>query len=112
MTDDFDSPLLQQSERGRGLTDSQRMLIEQRITNDKPSTGVAYLLWFFLWPFGGHRFYLGRTGTAIAMLILSITFFGLVISGPWALIDLFLIPGIIREKVDTQRQRMTIEALA
>lgn len=88
------------------------MLIEQRITNEKPSTGVAYLLWFFLWFFGAHRFYLGRTGSAIAMAILSITVVGLVVTALWAFIDLFLIPSIIREKIDGQRQRMTIEALA
>lgn len=93
------------------LSDSQRMLIEQRISNDKPSSGVAYLLCIFLGSFGAHRFYLGRKGSAIAMLILSITFFGLLISGPWAIIDLFLIPSIIREKVDAMRQQMLLDVI-
>ena len=31
---------------------------------------VAYLLWWFLGMFGGHRFYLGRPKTAIAQLLL------------------------------------------
>jgi TM2 domain-containing membrane protein YozV len=100
-----------ETEQRRGLTDSQRMLIEQRITNDKPSTGVAYLLWFFLWFVGGHRFYLGRTGTAITMLVFSITVIGLAVTAVWAFIDLFLIPSIVRENVDAQRQRLTLEAL-
>lgn len=91
------------------LSDTQRMLIEQRIANEKPSSGVAYLLCIFLGPLGAHRFYLGRKGSAIAMLILSITLVGLVISGPWALIDLFLIPSIIREKIDAMRQRMILD---
>jgi hypothetical protein len=46
------------------------------------------------------------------MLILGLTIIGLIISGLWAFIDLFLIPGIIRERVDTLRHRMTIEAMA
>lgn len=48
---------------------------------------VAALLAFFLGTLGIHRFYLGRTSTGILMLVLSITVFGLLISGPWSLID-------------------------
>ncbi|MCH8685280.1 TM2 domain-containing protein [Pedomonas mirosovicensis] len=70
------------------------------------SIGVAYLLWFFIGTFGAHRFYMGRTGTAIAQLVLAILglitiFFGVGIFilgavGIWVLVDAFLIPGIIR----------------
>lgn len=48
---------------------------------------IAALLAFFLGTLGIHRFYLGRTGSAIAMLVLSCTFFGLLVTGPLALID-------------------------
>jgi TM2 domain-containing membrane protein YozV len=48
---------------------------------------VAALLAFFLGPLGIHRFYVGRTGSGIAMLVLSCTIVGLLISAPWALID-------------------------
>ena len=48
---------------------------------------VAALLAFFLGPLGVHRFYTGRTGSGIAMLVLSFTVVGLIISAPWALID-------------------------
>ena len=96
----------------RGLSDTQKMLIEQRITNEKPSTGAAYLLCIFLGAFGIHRFYLGEKGTGLIMLILGITIIGLIISGFWAFVDLFLIPGIIRRRMDSLRQRFTIEALA
>ena len=46
---------------------------------------IALLLCFFLGCFGAHRFYLGKTGTAVLMLI---TIGGL---GIWMLIDLVLI---------------------
>lgn len=48
---------------------------------------AAALLAFFLGPLGVHRFYLGRTGSGVLMLILSITLIGLLITGPWALVD-------------------------
>ena len=48
---------------------------------------VAALLAFFFGTLGLHRFYLGRNGSAIAMLVLSITVVGLVISAPWSLVD-------------------------
>ncbi|WP_336986468.1 TM2 domain-containing protein [Altererythrobacter aquiaggeris] len=93
------------------LSDSKRMLIEQRIANEKPSTGAAYLLCLFLGAFGIHRLYLGEKGTGIVMLILGITIIGLLVTGVWAFIDLFLIPSIIRRRMDELRQRLTLEAM-
>ncbi|MBB4154675.1 TM2 domain-containing membrane protein YozV [Sphingomonas jinjuensis] len=49
---------------------------------------VAAVLAFFLGTLGVHRFYLGRNGSAVLMLVLSITVLGLLITGPWALIDM------------------------
>jgi TM2 domain-containing membrane protein YozV len=68
--------------------------------NNKKSVGIAFALWFFLSLFGGHRFYMGRTGTAIVMVILTCTVVGIVISGIWALIDAFSIPRWVRENND------------
>ncbi len=90
----------------------QQMLIEQRVANLKPSTGAAYLLDIFLGVFGAHRFYLKRTGSAVAMLVLTITVVGLAVTSIWAFVDLFLIPGMIQEEVDKLRQRLTREAEA
>lgn len=52
---------------------------------------VALLLALILGIFGAHRFYVGKTGTAVTMLILSFTFFGMAITGIWALIDIIMI---------------------
>ncbi|MEA3065509.1 MAG: hypothetical protein QOJ27_1961 [Sphingomonadales bacterium] len=49
---------------------------------------IAALLAFLLGPLGIHRFYLGRVGSGIAMLVLSCTVIGLFVSVPWALIDM------------------------
>jgi hypothetical protein len=58
------------------------------------STGLAYVLWFFL---GAHYAYLGKWGTQI---LYWITFGGL---GIWALIDLFTLAGKV-EAYNTKAQ--------
>jgi len=83
--------------------DTQAMM---RYDANKKSVGVAYALWFFLGGLGGHRFYLKQTGTAAAMLIitlvsiplafLAIGFVGLGAIWIWVIVDAFLIPGITR----------------
>lgn len=69
---------------------------------------VAYLLLFFLGTVGAHRFYLGRNGTAIAMLSLTVVgavtalvlvgFVLLAAVAVWWFIDIFLTPGMVREE--------------
>jgi len=65
---------------------------------NKKTALVAYLLWFFLGMFGGHNFYLKRTGVAVAQLILSITIVGMLITIVWVFVDAFLIPGWVRNQ--------------
>lgn len=82
-------------------------LLMMRYDANKKSALVAYLLWFFVGSLGGHRFYLGRTGSAIALLsitvlsvlltVILIGFFGFFVVGLWVLIDAFLIPGMITD---------------
>ncbi len=70
-------------------------------------SGIAYLLWFFLGGLGVHQFYLGRAGFGVTYLVLSLLgwatlWFGvglflLVPLGIMLLIDLFLIPGYVRD---------------
>ena len=93
---------MQKPEIGR---DTKVMMAFQ---NQKKSTGVAYLLWFFFGMLGGHRFYAGQTGTAIAQLILTVTIVGMIVSGVWVLIDAFLIPGMLRKKNDEIMQMLSM----
>lgn len=85
--------------------------IEARVANEGPSTAVAYLLWAFLGIFGGHRFYLGRIGSAVALLILSAITMGLV-GFVWIIIDAFLIPGICRKNRQKLRDSLRLEMLS
>lgn len=48
---------------------------------------VAAILAFFLGIFGIHRFYLGRNGTGVLMIVLSATIIGLVVTSIWGFID-------------------------
>ena len=79
-----------------------------RYDANKKSAAVAYLLLLFVGLFGAHRFYLGRTGSAVTMLILAllsflltlvvIGFFGIVVLYIWVFVDLFLVSGIVRDQ--------------
>jgi TM2 domain-containing membrane protein YozV len=79
-----------------GLSNDTRVLM--LFDANKKIAVVAYILWLFLGWFGGHNFYLGRTGVAVAQLILTLTVVGWVVTIFWALVDGFLIPGWVREQ--------------
>ena len=52
---------------------------------------AAFLMAFFIGPFGIHRFYVGKTGSGIAMLILTLTMIGAIVTVIWATIDWIMI---------------------
>lgn len=103
------------------LSTQQQMLIEQRVTNEAKSTGAAYLICLFLGMLGGHRFYLGRTGSAVTQLlmfiigwvtaIIGVGLFILGVLGLWVLVDAFLIPGMIQSHKEKVRQDLSMNAM-
>lgn len=64
---------------------------------EKKSLAVTYVLWGFVGMFGGHRFYLGETGTAIAQLILTLTVIGAIVTFVWWIVDAVIIPGMVQD---------------
>jgi TM2 domain-containing membrane protein YozV len=79
-----------------GLSNDTRVLMLYEA--NKKTALVAYILWFFVGGFGGHNFYLGRIGPAVAQLILTLTLIGIIITMVWVLVDAFLIPSWIRQQ--------------
>ena len=52
---------------------------------------VALLLAFFLGTLGVHRFYVGKKGSGIAMVLLTISIIGILVSSIWAFVDFLMI---------------------
>lgn len=80
------------------LDTKELLILESEVKNQGKSMLVAYVLWYFLGMLGGHRFYIGKTGSAIAQLVLTITLVGMVVTGVWWIIDAFLLHGYVRDK--------------
>lgn len=86
----------------RELTAEQLQMVESELERRKKDKLIMYLLWFFTGGIGGHRYYLGDIGYAIAM---TLTLGGL---GLWYLIDVFLIGKRLEVKT-AQLEREIIE---
>ncbi|PYI56992.1 TM2 domain-containing protein [Paenibacillus flagellatus] len=91
------------------------LLLDQEVKNHGKNMVVAYILWYFLGLFGGHRFYMRKKGSAIAQLILSLTVIGMIATSIWWLVDAFLlhtwvkdhnrdVEGRIMEQIVRQKQ--------
>lgn len=64
----------------------------------RKSVGAGYILWFLLCFLGAHRFYLGKTGSGIAQLLMCLSIIGIIPLAFWWLADAFLIPGMARDE--------------
>lgn len=79
------------------LDSRELLLLDSEVKNRGKNMFVAYILWYFLGLFGGHRFYMGKTGTAVTQLILSITVIGMIVTGIWWIVDAFLTHSWVKE---------------
>lgn len=79
------------------LDTRELLLLQSEVQTHGKDMTVAYVLWFFLGILGAHRFYMGKSGTAVLQLILTLTFFGAIISGIWWLIDVLLVHSWVKE---------------
>jgi TM2 domain-containing membrane protein YozV len=69
------------------LASPERRPATAAASNDR-NKYVAALLAFFFGVLGIHRFYLGRNGSGVLMIVLSITVVGLIVTSIWAIIDM------------------------
>jgi TM2 domain-containing membrane protein YozV len=92
-----------------GLTTEQQLIVNSELEKRRKSKGMAYLLWFFLGAFGGHRFYVGDIGIAIGMILVWIigwfTFF--IPTTIWFIIDAFL----LSKRVDKYNEQVELEII-
>ncbi|SET14031.1 TM2 domain-containing protein [Paracoccus homiensis] len=101
------------------MSSTRELVIEQRVANEAKSPFVAYLLAILLWGFGAHRLYLGRYMSGLVMLAMwglgwltapiLIGWLPIALVAMWMVIDLFLIPGMIREDRAVIRQKLLSE---
>lgn len=104
------------------LSQEQLAVVQSEMELKKKSMVVAYLFAFFLGIFGAHRFYVGKTGTAVAQLVLTllgiITMFIYVgflliwIVGIWVFIDYFLLYGYVKRLNEDIERRSSRKSCA
>lgn len=95
------------------LTTQERILVNSEVEKRKKSTVAAYLLWWFTGIIGGHRYYMGKTVSAVAMTLITVLTFGIgiIVTGIWWIVDAFSIPRWIQEDQDRIEVQAAIEIL-
>lgn len=101
------------------LTNEEKLLVSSEMNRRGKNMLLAYILLIFLGTLGIHRFYIGKTGSAIAILILTMVgwitavfvvgFVFIAISGVWAFVDLFLVPKMIEETNSKMEKQLVAE---
>ena len=89
---------------------TQLMLLYTQLKKD---TGVAYVLLMFLGLVGAHYFYLKRIPEGIVVAILTCSWYGLLISIPIVLVNLFTLASGVenynRQLLDRLRLQLNID---
>jgi TM2 domain-containing membrane protein YozV len=88
------------------------LLLESEVKSQGKNMVVAYVLWYFLGLFGGHRFYMNRKGSAIAQLILSITGIGMIVTFVWWVVDAFLLHQWVKDRNQDVENRIIEQIVA
>ena len=87
------------SDHRRVDADFAEEVLAELYTYPRKRPVAAFVLWGMTGWFGGHRFYLGRPGTGLLMLLSG---GGLIV---WWVVDAFLIAGMVREYNEDQALR-------
>jgi TM2 domain-containing membrane protein YozV len=83
----------------RSLEGAVRVPETPRTSNTDKKILPIFLLAFFLGCFGIHRFYVGKIGTGVAQLVLTLTLVGVIVSGIWATVDwIMAVCGVFTDK--------------
>jgi len=107
------------------LTDKQHLMIERRVEDARKKTWLAYVLLILLGGLGSHRFYInGPSAGAFGMFLLAALTVGLAIIEAdkasdmtlialciWQVVDLFWIPGMIRQRSAKLRKDLEFDAM-
>jgi len=96
------------------LTNEELLVVNSEIDRRKKSTAAAYLLCIFLGTLGAHRYYMNKTGSAIAMTLITVLTLGLgtIITAVWAIVDLFLIGGWLKNDQSALENSIAQEILS
>src|SRR5688572_30016822 len=100
----------------------QQLLIEQRISNETKSTFLAYLLWLVFGMAGIHRLYLGSKLGYVQLAFALLALIGVVSGTPGLalglavnvmafVVDMFMIPALVRDDKARMRKRLTYRAI-
>src|SRR5689334_2894670 len=89
------------------LTTEQLMMVRDEVDKKRKNKTVLFWIWLFLGGLGGHRFYMGNTGYAVAMF-----FFNWLTLGIWAIIDIFVAWKKVDEINDLIEEEAIVKVMA
>lgn len=71
------------------LTIEEQILLNQEVKMQSKNVIVAYIVWATTGIIGGHRYFMGKNGSAIAMTLIVLLTFGIgaIATAIWAIVD-------------------------